>query len=120
MTEKRWTEVLCQSCGGNGVVKIHNGVSICPRCEGRCYEPVDAPPWGKSEYPGDVAPPLHEQLATAEEEVLRLHKAARTLAEKWRKDADNTQEHHVSLTWAHGLRTSLRSCADALDGIHSK
>jgi hypothetical protein len=60
------------------------------------------------------------KLIASEKEVFRLHKAARTLAEKWRKDADNTEEHHVSLTWAHGLRTSLRSCADALDGLHSK
>lgn len=36
---KRWTDVLCTKCGGNGVVKIPGGVSECPRCEGRCYEP---------------------------------------------------------------------------------
>ncbi len=36
---RRWTEVLCQKCGGNGVVKIPGGISQCPRCDGRCYEP---------------------------------------------------------------------------------
>lgn len=39
---KRWTEVLCTKCGGNGVIKIPGGMSECPHCEGRCYEP--APP----------------------------------------------------------------------------
>ncbi len=42
-TGKRWTEVLCQKCGGNGVVKIPGGVSQCPRCDGRCYEPAPGP-----------------------------------------------------------------------------
>ena len=41
---RRWTEVLCTICGGNGVVKIPGGVSQCPRCEGRCYEPETASP----------------------------------------------------------------------------
>ena len=40
---KRWTEVLCTKCGGNGVVAIHHGTSVCPRCDGRCYEPESAP-----------------------------------------------------------------------------
>lgn len=39
---KRWTEVLCQQCGGNGVIKIPGGVSQCPRCDGRCYDPAEA------------------------------------------------------------------------------
>ena len=39
---KRWTEVLCTRCGGNGVVKITGGTSVCDHCEGRCYEP-DSP-----------------------------------------------------------------------------
>lgn len=29
---------LCRKCCGNGVVKIPGGVSMCPRCDGRCYE----------------------------------------------------------------------------------
>ena len=37
---KRWTEILCQKCGGNGVIKISGGSSECPRCEGRCYDPA--------------------------------------------------------------------------------
>jgi Helix-turn-helix len=40
---RRWTEVLCQGCGGNGVIKIAGGVSECPRCGGRCFEPDDLP-----------------------------------------------------------------------------
>ncbi len=36
---RRWTDALCHKCGGNGVIRIHHGVSICPRCSGRCYEP---------------------------------------------------------------------------------
>lgn len=39
VTGKRWTEVLCQQCGGNGVIKIPGGISTCPHCDGRCYEP---------------------------------------------------------------------------------
>ena len=31
--------VLCQSCGGNGVVKIAGGIMVCGRCNGDCYEP---------------------------------------------------------------------------------
>lgn len=50
---KRWTEVLCQKCGGNGVVKIPGGVSTCPRCDGRCYEPDVSG--------GAVPPPAPEQ-----------------------------------------------------------
>ncbi len=34
---------LCSECGGNGVLKIHHGVKMCPRCGGECYEP-SAPP----------------------------------------------------------------------------
>jgi hypothetical protein len=30
---------LCAHCGGNGVVKLVGGVSVCPRCRGECYEP---------------------------------------------------------------------------------
>jgi len=29
---------LCKRCEGNGVIKIHHGVSVCPRCDGFCYE----------------------------------------------------------------------------------
>ena len=36
---KRWTEVLCQTCGGNGVIQMANGVSECSRCKGSCYDP---------------------------------------------------------------------------------
>lgn len=39
MTMKRWTEMLCQQCDGNGVITIPGGVSTCPHCEGDCYEP---------------------------------------------------------------------------------
>ena len=42
MSPRRWTDVLCTRCGGNGVVKIPGGVSTCDRCEGRCYEPESA------------------------------------------------------------------------------
>lgn len=42
MSKRRWTEVLCQKCGGNGVIKIQGGVSTCPRCDGRCYDPEAA------------------------------------------------------------------------------
>lgn len=52
-TGRRWTEVLCQQCGGNGVIKITGGVSTCPRCEGRCYEPDVA-------SPADERTPPHE------------------------------------------------------------
>lgn len=33
---------LCRACGGNGVVKIHHGVSVCPQCDGDCWEPSAA------------------------------------------------------------------------------
>lgn len=33
---------LCNLCGGNGVMKIHHGVSVCPRCRGDYYEPPEA------------------------------------------------------------------------------
>jgi hypothetical protein len=34
---------LCGACGGNGVIPIPGGVSVCPHCEGTCYEPIPAP-----------------------------------------------------------------------------
>lgn len=55
---RSWTEVLCQQCGGNGVVKIHHGVSVCPRCKGHCYDPVGVP------YP---AVPVQDALTTLRE-----------------------------------------------------
>ena len=33
---------LCSVCGGNGVVKIPGGISVCPRCDGECWEPLEA------------------------------------------------------------------------------
>ncbi len=30
---------LCSVCYGNGVIKIHHGVSTCDHCGGSCYEP---------------------------------------------------------------------------------
>jgi hypothetical protein len=33
---------LCSRCSGNGVVKIHHGVSVCPHCHGECWEPPAA------------------------------------------------------------------------------
>jgi hypothetical protein len=33
---------LCAACGGNGVVKIPGGVSVCDRCHGDCWEPPAA------------------------------------------------------------------------------
>jgi len=33
---------LCRECGGNGVVKIPGGISVCPRCAQSCYEPAVA------------------------------------------------------------------------------
>ena len=29
---------LCSECGGNGVVNIPGGISVCPSCNGECYE----------------------------------------------------------------------------------
>ncbi len=55
---KRWTEVLCTQCGGNGVIKIHHGTSVCPRCDGRCYEP--------EESPSPLAVPRQEEEPTRE------------------------------------------------------
>ena len=52
MTGKRWTEVLCMRCGGNGVVKIPGGVSTCDHCEGRCYEPEQSPARAPEGIPG--------------------------------------------------------------------
>lgn len=43
MSDKRWTDELCQKCGGNGTIKIPGGVSECPHCQGRCYEPESTP-----------------------------------------------------------------------------
>ncbi len=34
---------LCRMCEGNGSIKIPGGVSVCRRCGGDCYEPVDGP-----------------------------------------------------------------------------
>lgn len=28
---------LCATCGGNGVVKIPGGVSVCDDCDGECF-----------------------------------------------------------------------------------
>lgn len=38
---------LCATCGGNGVVKIPGGVSVCPGCHGECWASVrpDDPRW---------------------------------------------------------------------------
>lgn len=33
---------LCSACGGNGVVKIPGGISICNRCDGDCYKSVES------------------------------------------------------------------------------
>ena len=66
----------------NGVIKIHHGVSEGPRCEGRCYDPEGAPPWGKPEYPDDVAPPLHVQLAESQAEVETLRATVRRLEQQ--------------------------------------
>jgi hypothetical protein len=35
---------LCSHCGGDGVVKIHHGVSVCPQCHGDCWQPPAAFP----------------------------------------------------------------------------
>ena len=37
------------------------------------------------------------------------------LAQKWREQADATEEHRVGLSWAHGVRITLRSCAAEVD-----
>lgn len=58
---KRWTDVLCHQCGGNGVIKIHHGVSTCPRCSGRCYEPDIEPAGGDGRAPS--APPNEQIVA---------------------------------------------------------
>jgi hypothetical protein len=34
---------LCSRCEGNGVIKIHHGVRVCPRCQGDCWEPAASP-----------------------------------------------------------------------------
>ncbi len=34
---------LCSRCEGNGVIKIHHGVRVCPRCQGDCWEPAARP-----------------------------------------------------------------------------
>lgn len=34
---------LCRMCEGNGSIKIPGGVTVCRRCGGDCYEPVDGP-----------------------------------------------------------------------------
>ncbi len=52
-SSRRWTEVLCTRCGGNGVIKIAHGVSSCPHCDGRCYEPEPAREAGVPEEPTD-------------------------------------------------------------------
>lgn len=33
---------LCCVCDGNGVVKVHHGVSVCSHCHGECWEPPTA------------------------------------------------------------------------------
>lgn len=39
MTTDATTRALCLCCEGNGVIKIPGGVSLCPRCDGDCYDP---------------------------------------------------------------------------------
>jgi hypothetical protein len=34
---------LCSQCQGNGVLKIPGGVTVCKRCNGRCWEPSSPP-----------------------------------------------------------------------------
>ena len=38
MSDRLTERVLCLRCDGNGTVKIRHGVSVCPRCNGGCWE----------------------------------------------------------------------------------
>lgn len=34
---------LCRECGGNGTVRLVGGISVCPRCQGDCWEVISRP-----------------------------------------------------------------------------
>ncbi len=38
MSDRLTERALCSECHGNGSVRIPGGVSVCPRCDGRCWE----------------------------------------------------------------------------------
>jgi hypothetical protein len=57
-----YTDELCRQCEGNGVVKIPGGISVCPRCEGRSYEPA-APTEREPQKVPHVEVPEHHGLA---------------------------------------------------------
>lgn len=41
-------------------------------------------------------------------------KSLEALIAGWRAKADNTEEHRIGLSWAHGSRITYRACADVL------
>ena len=68
---------LCRMCEGNGSLKIPNGVSVCRRCGGDCYEPDSGPLQGWV---------LDNIYTIARRELRRLERLAYTDAERdpWR------------------------------------
>lgn len=52
---------LCSVCGGNGVVKIPGGVSVCDHCHGDSWEPQDT-----------RLAALERQLGEKEAEIVKL------------------------------------------------
>ena len=85
---------LCRVCGGNGVVKIFHGVSVCDHCHGRCYEPA-APPEGGQ---GDTLKALARDIGT----VI-------TVAER-RSDPD--ADHRASIARLRQWRETVLSLLD--------
>jgi excinuclease UvrABC ATPase subunit len=66
---------LCDHCGGNGVVKIHHGVSVCPACHGSCYSEMLSVALEQQHALLAQLAKLEAQLAAARAEMRRYIRA---------------------------------------------